>query len=153
MALALTVYTGMADIASKRAVYQEYLDVVQFRMAEILMAQGEADRAGRLYREILTRTPDAADALSNLGRSYEKQGNWDQALEMWRTYSKGIGEGSAAWLDARYRIALAHSKMGRKQAACEVITMIRVLHPDVEDEGLLKKILSLEKAVCGKGDQ
>ena len=153
MELALTVYTGMADIAAKRAGYQEYLDVIQFRMAEILLAQGETDRAGRIYRQILTRTPDAADALSNLGRIYEKQGNWDQALEMWRTYSKGIGEGSAAWLDARYRIALAHSKMGRKQAACEVITMIRVLHPDVEDEGLLKKILSLEKAVCGKGDQ
>ena len=67
---------------------------------------------------------------------------------MWRSYSKGIEEGSAAWLDARYRIALAHSKMGRKQAACEVITMIRVLHPDVEDEALRTKILALEKTVC-----
>jgi len=153
MALALTVYTGMADIASKRAVYQEYLDVVQFRMAEILMAQGEADRAGRLYREILTRTPDAADALSNLGRIYEDQGRWDQALEMWRTYSKGVEEGSAVWLDARYRIALAHSKMGREQAACDVTTMIRVLHPDAGDEALRAKILALEKAVCENGAQ
>ena len=67
---------------------------------------------------------------------------------MWRSYSKGIEEGSAAWLDARYRIAQAHSKMGRKQAACEVMTMSRVLHPNVEDEGLRKKILSLEEAVC-----
>jgi len=153
MELAFTVYTGMADIASKRARYREYLDVVQFRMAEILMAQGEADRAGPIFREILTRTPDAADALSNLGRIYEKQGNWDQALEMWRTYSKGIEEGSAAWLDARYRIALANSKMGRKQAACDVITMIRVLHPDAGDEALRAKILALEKAVCGEGVQ
>lgn len=153
MELALTVYTGMADIASKQAAYQEYLDVIQFRMAEILLAQGETDRAGLFYRQILTRTPDAADALSHLGRIYEEQGNWDQALEMWRTYSREIEEGSAAWIDARYRIALAHSKMGRKQAACDVITMIRVLHPNVKDEGLLNKILSLEKAVCGKASQ
>ena len=153
MELALTVYTGMADIASKHAAYQEYLDLIQFRMAEILLAQGETDRAGLIYRQILTRTPEASDALSHLGRIYQEQGNWDQALEMWRSYSKGIEEGSAAWLDARYRIALAHSKMGRKKAACDVITMIRVLHPNVEDEGLLRKILSLEKAVCKEGDQ
>ena len=153
MELALTVYTGMADIASKHAAYQEYLDVIQFRMAEILLAQGETDRAGLIYRQILTRTPEASDALSHLGRIYQEQGNWDQALEMWRSYSKGIEEGSAAWLDARYRIALAHSKMGRKKAACDVITMIRVLHPNVEDEGLLRKILSLEEAVCKEGDQ
>jgi tetratricopeptide (TPR) repeat protein len=121
-------------------------------MAQILSAQGEGDRAGLLYREILTRTPDAADALSNLGRIYEKQGNWDQALEMWRTYSKGMEEGSADWLDARYRIALAHSRMGRKQAACEVLTMILVLHPDSGDEPLRAKILGLEKEVCGKTD-
>jgi len=153
MGLALAVYTGMEDIASKRAGYQEYLDIVQFRMAEILMSQGEADRASSLYREILTRTPDAADALSNLGRIYEKGGNWEQALEMWRTYSKGIEEGSDAWLDARYRIALAHSKMGRKQAACEVLTMIRVLHPDGGDGALRSKILALEKVVCGNASQ
>ena len=72
----------------------------------------------------------------NLGKIYEDQGNWDQALEMWRTYSKGIEAGSDAWLDARYRIAMAHSKMGRGSEACEVITMIRVLHPDAGDEAL-----------------
>ena len=46
MELALTVYTGMADIASKHAAYQEYLDVIQFRMAEILLAQGETEEGG-----------------------------------------------------------------------------------------------------------
>jgi tetratricopeptide (TPR) repeat protein len=153
MELALTVYTGMADIASKRAGYQEYLDIIQFRMAEILRVQGEMEEAGRMYREILTRTPDAADALFSLGKIYEEQGNWDQALEMWRSYSKGIEAGSDAWLDARYRIAMAHSKMGRKQAACEVITMIRVLHPEAGDEAFRAKMVDLERMVCVKGDQ
>jgi len=152
MDLAFTVYTGMADIASKRAGYEEYLDIIQFRVAEILRAQGETERAGRIYREILKRTPDAADALFNLGKIYEDQGNWDQALEMWRTYSKGIEAGSDAWLDARYRIAMAHSKMGRGSEACEVVTMIRVLHPDAGDEALRAKILDLEKVVCAKPD-
>ena len=151
--LALTVYTGMASIASKHAAYREYLDVIQFRMAEMLTARGELESAGRLYREILKRTPDTADALSNLGKICEEQGNWDQALELWRTYSKGIEAGSAAWLDARYRIAMAHSKMGREPEACEVTTMIRVLHPDAVNEALRAKILDLEETVCGKDDQ
>ena len=148
--LALTVYTGMASIASKHTAYREYLDVVQLRMAEMLMAGGQLESAGRLYRELLKRTPDTADALSNMGKIYEKQGNWDQALEVWRTYSKGIEAGSDAWLDARYRIAMAHRKMGREPEACEVITMIRVLHPDAGDEALRAKILDLGKVVCGK---
>jgi len=147
--LALTVYTGMASIASKHAAYREYLDVVQLRMAEMLMAGGELESAGRLYRDILKRTPDTADALSNLGKIYEKQGNWDQALDVWRTYSKGIEAGSDAWLDARYRIAMAHRMMGREPEACEVITMIHVLHPDAGDEALRAKILDLGKVVCG----
>jgi tetratricopeptide (TPR) repeat protein len=151
--LSLTVYTGMADIASKHAGYEEYLDIIQFRMAEILRARGETEKAGRLYRAILTRTPGAADALLNLGKIYEDQGNWDQALEMWRIYSKGIEAGSDVWVDVRYRIAKAHSKMGRGSEACEVITMIRVLHPDAGDEALRGRILDLEKVVCGNAAQ
>ena len=147
--LALAVYAEMASIAAKRASYQEYLDIIQFRMAEILMAQGETDKAIPIYREILIRAPDAADALSNLGKIYEEQGHWDQALEVWRRYSKAIEAGSDDWLDSRYRIAVAHSKMGREQEACEVITMIRVLHPDAGNEASRAKILALEKTVCG----
>jgi tetratricopeptide (TPR) repeat protein len=153
MKVALKAYSGMADIASKRSGYEDLLGVVQLRMAEILLAQGDADRAGDLYRAILSRTPDAAEALSKLGRIYEEQGKWDQALELWRTYSKGVGEGSAEWLDARYRIALAHGKMGRNQAACEVVTMIRVLHPDAGDEEMRTKILDLEKAACKRSEK
>lgn len=150
--LALKVYTGMASIASKHRAYREHLDVIQFRLAEIWMAQGKAESAGRMYREILKRTPDSAEALFQLGRIYEEQGSWDQALEAWRNYSKGVEAGSDAWLDSRYRIAVAHSKMGRESEACEVITMIHVLHPDAGDTALRAKTLALEKTVCGKSD-
>ncbi len=149
--LALKVYEGMASIASRHASYQEHLEVVQFRMAEILMAQGETERAGRLYREILKRSPDAADVLSKLGEIYEAQGRWDDALELWRRYEKGVEPGSPAWLDCRYRIALAHSKMGRGKEACEVLTMVRVLHPDAGDEAFRRKIRDLETKVCANG--
>ncbi len=150
---ALMLYTGMASIASENRAFENHLDVVQFRMAEILMARNEVEKAERAYLDVLKRTPDAADALSRLGSIYETQGRWDEALDVWRKFTKGIESGSHGWLDARYRIALAHSKMGRASEACEVITMIRVLHPDNGDESFRRNILSLEREVCKEGRQ
>jgi len=151
--LSLMIYTEMSGIASEQARYGKYLDVIQIRMGEILLALDQTERAGQVYEELLKRTPDSAEALYQLGRIYEGKGRWDAALEVWRKYSKGIEAGSYAWLDSRYRIAMAHSKMGREHEACEVITMIRVLHPDAGDEALREKILDLEKAVCANAAQ
>jgi tetratricopeptide (TPR) repeat protein len=151
--LALTAYTGMAGIAAERQSYQEHLDLLQFKIAEMQMTRGETEKAARMYREILKRNPEAADALSNLGEIYEAQGRWEEALDVWRRYANGVEAGSDAWLDARYRIAVAHSKQGRRPEACEVITMLRVLHPDAGGEERQKKISDLERRVCRKDDQ
>jgi hypothetical protein len=45
--------------------------------------------------------------------------------------------------------------MGRAKASCEVITMIRVLHPEVKGKDVKQKLIDLEEQVCstGVGDQ
>jgi tetratricopeptide (TPR) repeat protein len=146
--LALKLYTGMAAIASRQPSCERDLSVVEFRMAELLRARGDLERARRIYSGILKLTPDAEDVLFRMGEICETQGRWEEALEVWRRYEKGMEPGSPAWLDAKRRIALAHEKMGRRREACEVITMIRVLHPEGGDEALREKILDLEKTVC-----
>ena len=151
--LALMVYRQMSAIASEQPPYGKFLDAVQLRMAEILTAMGETDGAGRIYEEILQRTPESGDALYPLGRIYEKQGRWDAALEVWRGYSGRLETGSDSWLESRYRIALAHGRMGRQHEACDVITMIRVLHPEAGDESIREKLLGLEREVCGKASE
>ncbi len=148
---ALMAYTGMASIASSHLGYEEDLDDVRFRMAGILMGLNEIEKAEQAYREILKRTPEAADALFRLGEIYEKQRRWGDALDVWRRYAEESEPGSPEWLDARFRIARAHSGMGRAGEACEVVTMIRVLHPDIGDASLRERIGSLEKEVCGGG--
>ena len=147
--LALMLYTQMARIASGRTRYSEHLDAVQLRMGEILLALGQQERAERVYEELLGRTPDSAEALYHLGGIYEGRGRWDAALRAWRKYSKGVEAGSDAWVEARYRIALAHSRMGNRREACEVLTMIRVLHPNAGDDKVRNKIRLLEKSACG----
>jgi tetratricopeptide (TPR) repeat protein len=151
--LSLAIYAEMSGIVLEKARYAEYLDAIQIRMGEMLLALNETERAGQVYEEVLQRTPDSAEALYQLGKIYEGQGQWDAALEVLRKYAKGIEAGSQAWLDSRYRIAVAHSKMGRDSEACEVITMIHVLHPEAGDEALRKKIFELGEAVCEKGGQ
>jgi len=150
--LSLTIYTEMSDIASEQTRYGKYLDAIQIRMGEILLALDQTDRAGQIYEEVLKRTPDSAEALYRLGGIYEGQGRWDAALEVWRKYSRGIESGSEPWFKCRYRIAMAHSHMGRASEACEVINMIRVLHPDIQDAEVKEKLLNLEEEVCRKVD-
>jgi hypothetical protein len=41
--------------------------------------------------------------------------------------------------------------MGSASEACELINMIRVLHPDVRNAKVEEKLLSLEKEVCSGG--
>jgi tetratricopeptide (TPR) repeat protein len=150
--LSLAIYTEMSGIATELARFAEYIDAVQIKMGEILLTLDQTERAGQVYEEVLERTPDSAEALYQLGRIYEGQGRWDAALEVWRKYSQGIESGSVPWLEARYRIARAHSRMGRAREACEVVTMIRVLHPAIRDGEVREKLLSLEEEVCRKGD-
>jgi tetratricopeptide (TPR) repeat protein len=150
--LSLAIYTEMSVIASEQARFGQYLDAVQIRMAEILFALDQTERAGQIYEEVLTRTPDSAEALYQLGRIYEGQDRWDAALEVWRKYSNGIESGSQPWFECRFRIARAHSRMDRAGEACEVITMIRVLHPEIGNAELEEKLRNLEKEVCKKGD-
>jgi tetratricopeptide (TPR) repeat protein len=150
--LSLTIYTEMSGIASEQARYGQYLDAVQIRMAEILFILGQTERAGQIYEEVLKRTPDSAEALYQLGRIYEGQDRWDAALEVWRKYANGIESGSQPWFESRFRIARAHSRMGRASEACEVITMMRVLHPEIGNAELEEKLRNLEKEVCKKGD-
>ena len=149
--LSLMIYTEMSRIASGQGRYGKYLDAVQIRLGEILLALGHTDRAGQIYEELLKRTPDSAEALYQLGKIYEGQGRWDAALDVWRRYSNGVESGSKPWFESRYRIAMAHKYMGRAKEACEVITMMRVLHPDPKDPEVKAKLLNLEKEVCGTG--
>jgi len=149
--LLLTIYSEMSGIASEQARYGKYLDAIQIRMGEILLALDQTERAGQIYEEVLTRTPDSAEALYQLGGIYEGQGRWDAALEVLRKYSKGIESGSEPWFECRYRIAKAHSQMGNASEACELINMIRVLHPDIQNAEVEEKLLSLEKEVCSGG--
>jgi tetratricopeptide (TPR) repeat protein len=148
---ALAIYEKLRDISLKDAAYNNYLEPIELRMADICMEENRIDRAAELYTAALGRNPQSADAVYGLGLIYERQGKWREALRTWRKFSDGVEAGTYHWFQSRYRTAVALHKLGETERACTVTTMTRVLHPDFGDNELERKYLELESKLC-KGE-
>jgi tetratricopeptide (TPR) repeat protein len=118
-------------------------------MAEILRDENQTAQAKALYQDQLKRNPDSADAMYNLGLLYEQGEEWEEALSTWRNFSGGFKTGSHYWFESRYHTAKVLNKLGKRDKACEITTMIEVLHPNLRDEQFKKKFLLLHNDVCG----
>ncbi len=144
------IYGKLSDIASRNKAYGKYLDSIQLRWAELLMDEDQTPKARDIYIEYLKRNPNEAEALNNLGKIYEDEGQWQSALEIWRKFSKGLDAGSDQWFEYRFRIVHAYTMMGKNDKACEIISMTQVLHPNLKDEKLIEDMQTLKDKVCIK---
>jgi len=149
--MALIVYHKLSSIASKNKNYKRFYDSIQLRIAEIYMDEKQMAKAKAIYQEQLKKDPQSADAIYNLGLIYEKEGQWGEALTTWRKFSTGLKTGSHYWFESRYHTAKVLSQLGKGDEACEIITMIQVLHPELRDETFKKKFIKLQREVCEEG--
>lgn len=149
--MALMVYRKLSTIASKNTNYKRFYDPIQLRMADIHRDENQIASAKALYQEQLKRDSQSADAIYNLGLIYEKEGQWKDALTTWKKFSRGLKTGSYYWFESRYHTAKVLNQLGKGNEACEIITMIQVLHPELRDEQFKEKFMKLQKEVCGKG--
>jgi len=149
--MALMIYNKLSSIASKNTNYKRFYDPIQLRMAEIYRDEHQMTKAKAIYQEKLKRDPKSADAIYNLGLIYEKESQWEEALATWRTFSKGLKTGSSYWFESRYHTAKVLNQLGKGDEACESITMIQVLYPELRDEKFKEKLMKLQKEVCEKG--
>ena len=149
--MALMVYNKLSSIASENTNYKRFYDPIQLRMAEIHRDENQIATARAIYQEQLKRDPQSADAIYNLGLIYEKEGQWKEALTTWRTFSSGLKVGSYYWFESRYHTAKVLNQLGKGNEACEIITMIQVLHPKLRDEKFKKKFMKLQREVCEEG--
>jgi len=53
--------------------------------------------------------------------------------------------------ESRYHTAKVLNQLGKGNEACEIITMIQVLHPKLRDEKFKKKFMKLQREVCEEG--
>ena len=148
-AAALVLYEHLRRISRASPSFQRHVPSIQLRMGRLHMGAGNLEQAIGLYREVLAENPRSADALFSLGLLYEKTGRWEEALHAWRRVSEGLEPGTRHWLESRYRTAVALHRLGMTERACAVVTMTRVLHPDLGDAELRGRFLRFAAETCG----
>ena len=148
--IALIIYEQLSTVALQSQSYERFFDAIQLRMAEMYSDENQIAVAKALYQQHLQRDPDSADAMYNLGLLYEKEKKWEEALAAWRKFSKGFKTGSHYWFESRYHTAKVLNHLGQRDKACEITTMIEVLHPELRDEQFKEKFTALHNGVCAK---
>jgi tetratricopeptide (TPR) repeat protein len=148
--VALIIYKQLSTVASQSQSYERFFDPIQLRMAEIYSDENQIAAAKTLYQQQLQRDPTSADAMYNLGLLSEKEKEWEEALAIWRKFSKGFKTGSHYWFESRYHTAKVLNHLGQRDKACEITTMIEVLHPELRDDQFKEKFNSLHNEVCAK---
>lgn len=146
--IALSLYQRLSAASLTTGAYEGFFDSIQLRMAEIYSDENQAAAAKAVYREQLQRDPSSADALYNLGLLHEREESWDEALALWRRFSQGLKTGSHYWFESRYHMAKALHHLGESDRACEITTMIEVLHPGLRDGEFKAKFTVLHEEVC-----
>jgi len=102
----------------------------QLILADLLLATGELDRAGALYRELAREQPDSADVSAALGTIALRQGDHDRARRHWKhAIDRGVTDAMLC-----YRYAMLAETAGL--AADEVRPALQralALNPEFDD--------------------
>ena len=89
-----------------------------FRLARALLFQGDAAACpGSASRLELAATPADDRLLRDLADLYARLEAYALAIDVERLRIRNLNSGSPAWFDARYNLALAYYRLGRRREA------------------------------------
>lgn len=118
---------------------------LKFFLAEALNDLEEYAESEKIFRELLTATPDDAEMLGSFGMSLIGQKRWDEAAA---TFNKLLGRGDIAdHLAALARTQLAHIDMqrGNYEAAIETAKSIFVFRDRPNAQAINIALMALRK--------
>ena len=171
----LAVLEGLARLSDEAApTVRAELANLQLRTIELLRRQSDlltADQLLSLQRlsaralRDAGRTADALAAYEQLALKYPDDGtiqeelaemltvandrrSLERALTLWRTIEKRSPTATPRWFRAKYSIALLHYRLGNPEQARKMITLLRVLHPELGGRKTEAEFLALLKQ-CG----
>ena len=145
---ALLLYVNLYRISRENPSYKQYGPSIQLRMGQLCMNQDNLAQAMTIYQDVLAHDPTSADAMYHLGLIYEKTAQWEEALHAWRRVTDGVKAGTYHWFESRYHTAAVLHKLGKTEKACAILTMTRILHPDLGDPELSVKFSRLKSKIC-----
>ena len=166
----LAMLAGLSRVARDApASVRTELAALRLRTIELLHA-GDAPldaadqrRLAKLHAKALSdagRTDESLSAYGALAKEYPRDGaiqeeyvrllltradraSLEEALVKGRQLEKGSPPQSPQWFRAKYTVALLHYRLGNKQQATKIITLLSLLHPELGGPELKTKFADL----------
>jgi tetratricopeptide (TPR) repeat protein len=121
--------------------------------AEALAASGRRNKALALYEKLAPASPQDGDLqeayaellLAEAEADGARRPQVDKALAAWRAIEAHSRPRSARWLRAKYAVASLHLKLGDAEQARKIVSLTRVLSPDLGGEEMKEKFEELLK--------
>jgi tetratricopeptide (TPR) repeat protein len=110
---------------------QSQLDRIQ---GQALAAAGQRDEALRLIERLAKENPRDGQIQEEhallLSDSADRP-SLEAALAKWRELEQKSKPASPRWFRAKYHLAWAHERLGNKSHAVKIVTLTKVLHPEL----------------------
>jgi len=91
----------------------------------------EARAAYRALADAFPRDGEIQEAYAELLSAGEDRASLEGALERWRELERKSPARSPRWFRAKYSLAFLHYRLGSAEQAAKIITLLKVLHPDL----------------------
>ncbi len=102
--------------------------------AKALVEAGRDEEALAAYRALSAAYPRDGviqEAYAQLLLGRDDRQSLETALAKWRELEKKSRSGSPRWFRAKYSIVWLHYRLGNKQQAAKIITLLQLLHPEL----------------------
>jgi tetratricopeptide (TPR) repeat protein len=114
--------------------------------AEALAQLNRRGEAEAVYEALVREYPKDARVQRGYARfllDAEDRTSLTKALDKWRAHSGQTKPHSEDWYEAKYSVALALSKLGRKDEAAQLIRYLQVTPPGLDETSLRTIFLEL----------
>ncbi|WP_165072167.1 tetratricopeptide repeat protein [Paludisphaera rhizosphaerae] len=117
-----------------------------FRLARAMLFQGDAQAAQTTLQNWSPTTNRVDDRfLKDLADAYFRLEANELAIDVERLRIKKLAAGSPPWFDARYGLALAYYRLGRRKDAQQLIEGTAILHPELGGGRIREKFIRLRQ--------
>lgn len=142
----LVAKTLISPLLQDPALSDALRNELTFRLARAQLFQGDPQGAQATLHNWSPSTTRADDRyLRDLADAYSRLGANELAIDVQRLRIQKLASGSRPWFDARYGLALAYYRLGRKRDATQLIEATSILHPDLGGGRLREKFIRLRQ--------
>ncbi|MEE8451453.1 MAG: hypothetical protein V3R99_06035 [Thermoguttaceae bacterium] len=102
--------------------------------AEALAGVGQVDEALAAYQVLAAAAPHDGtiqEAYAELLLNQRDPASLKKAMAKWRELEDRSPKGSPRWFRAKYSVAWLHCQSGNKQQTAKMITLLKLLHPEL----------------------